>query len=119
MYVGTVIQCEVSQKEKKNNTYRYGIQKNGIDYLQSRNRDTDIQTSSGGRASGMNQEIGIDIYTLLILCVKQIISENLLRSTGNSTQSCGDLMGRKSKEERTYVYMANSLCCIAETNMTL
>ena len=32
----------------------------------------------------MNWEIGIDIYTLL--CIKQITKENLLYSTGNSTQ---------------------------------
>ena len=32
----------------------------------------------------MNREIGIDIYTLL--CIKQITNENLLYSTGNSTQ---------------------------------
>ena len=41
---------------------------------------------SGGKGGGMNWEIGIDIYTLLILCIKQINSENMLHSTGNSTQ---------------------------------
>ena len=39
-----------------------------------------------GRRGGMNWEIGIDIYTLLILCIKLIIKENLLYSTGNATQ---------------------------------
>ena len=34
----------------------------------------------------MNWETGIDIYTLLILCIKYITNENLLYSTGNSTQ---------------------------------
>ena len=34
----------------------------------------------------MNWEIGIDIYTLLMLCIKWITNENLLCSTGNSTQ---------------------------------
>ena len=38
----------------------------------------------GGREKGINWEIGIDIYTLLY--IKQIISKNLLCSTGNSTQ---------------------------------
>ena len=33
---------------------------------------------------GMNWEIGIDIYTSV--CIKQIIDEDLLFSTGNSTQ---------------------------------
>ena len=37
---------------------------------------------SGG-GGGMNWEIGIDMYTLI--CIKQIINENLLYSTGNST----------------------------------
>ena len=38
-------------------------------------------TKGGG---GLNWEIGIDIYTLL--CIKEITNENLLYSTGNSTQ---------------------------------
>ena len=42
-------------------------------YLQSRNRDTDVEskhidTMVGGGV--VNWEIGIDIYTLLILCIK-------------------------------------------------
>ena len=40
--------------------------------------------TEGGRGGAMNWEIGIDIHTLL--CIKQIINENLLYSTGNSTQ---------------------------------
>ena len=32
----------------------------------------------------MNWEIGIDVHTLLILCIKQITKENLLLSAGNS-----------------------------------
>ena len=34
----------------------------------------------------MNWEIGIGIYTLLILCVKQMSKETLLYSSGNPTQ---------------------------------
>ena len=41
---------------------------------------------------GMNWETGIDTYTLL--CPKQIPNENLLYSTENSTQRCGDLNGK-------------------------
>lgn len=42
-------------------------------YLQSRNRDTDVEnkctdTKAGEKGGGMNSEIGIDIYTLL--CIK-------------------------------------------------
>ena len=38
-------------------------------YLQSRNRDTDVENklmvTKVGKQVGMNREIGIDIYTLL------------------------------------------------------
>ena len=37
-----------------------------------------------GRRGGMNWEIGVDIY--ILLCIKQITSENLLYSPGNSAQ---------------------------------
>ena len=54
----------------------------------------------------MNWEVGIDIYTLLTLCIEQITKENLLDSTGNSTQcSVVTKMGRKSKNEWTYAYV--------------
>ena len=39
-----------------------------------------------GGVGGMNWKIGIDMYTLLILRIKQMTNENLLYSTGNSTQ---------------------------------
>ena len=43
-------------------------------YLQSRNRDTDVENkgmdTKGEEGSGMNREMGIDIYILLILCIK-------------------------------------------------
>ena len=35
---------------------------------------------------GINWEIGIDTYPLLTLCIKWVTNENLLYSTGNSTQ---------------------------------
>ena len=35
----------------------------------------------------MNWEIGVDTYTLLILCIKQRTNENLLYSTGNSIEN--------------------------------
>ena len=91
MDLETVIQSEVSQKEK--NKYRIlthicGTQKNGTDELVCR---AEIQTQmyrtnvwipnreshgGGGGAGGMNWEIGIDIYTLK--CIKQITNKNLL-----------------------------------------
>ena len=36
--------------------------------------------TEGGKWFGMNWEIGIYIYTLLILCMKKITNENLLYS---------------------------------------
>ena len=43
-------------------------------YLQSRNKDTDVENkymdTKGGSGNGMHWEIGIDIYTLLTLCIK-------------------------------------------------
>ena len=60
----------------------------------------------GGKAGGggMNQEIGIDIYTLLY--IKQITNKDLLYSTGNSTQySVMAYMGKESKKEWIYVYV--------------
>ena len=45
------------------------------------NKLTDTKVERGG---GMNREIGIDTYTLL--CIKERTDENLLYSTGNSTQ---------------------------------
>ena len=42
--------------------------------MQSRNRDTDVENkymnTKEGHGNGMHEEIGIDIYTLLILCMK-------------------------------------------------
>ena len=82
---------------------------------------TKVQTPRGEREVGMNWEIGIDIQTLLILCIKQITNVNLLYSTGNSTQ-CSEvnLMGRKSKKRGDIcVHIADALCCTVETNIAL
>ena len=51
-------------------------------YLQSRNRDTDVENKrmgiKGKGGGGMNWEMGINIYTLFILCIKLITNENIL-----------------------------------------
>ena len=83
----SVIEGEVSQKEK--NKYRIltnicRMQKNGTTGLQGRNRDTDIENkrmdTKGGKwwdgGSGMNWEIGIDIY--ILVCIKWVTNKNLL-----------------------------------------
>ena len=93
MDLETVIQSEVSQKEK--NKYRIlthtcGIWKNGIDDLickaeiETQTQGTDVWIPRGEGEGGMKWEIGFDIYT--VLCIKQITNENLLYITGNSTQ---------------------------------
>ena len=75
-----VLQSEVSQKEKdkyhilmhiceirKKKWYRRS-------YLQSRNRDTGVENKhmyiKGKGRGGVNWEIGIGIYAVLVLCVK-------------------------------------------------
>ena len=55
--------------------------------------------TKGEGGGGMNWEIGIDIYTLLTLCIKQITNENLLYNAGNSTQRSGDLNGKKIQKK--------------------
>ena len=55
----------------------------------NRHKDTEnkcIDTSRAKMGSRMNWEIGIDIYTLLILCIKQTTNENLLYSSENPIQ---------------------------------
>ena len=71
---------------------------------------------------GMNWEIGIDIYTLLILCIKQITNENI-QYIAQGTQYlrfCGDLNGKEIQVRGDIrIHIADSLCCTAETNTTL
>ena len=60
---------------------------------------------------GINQEVGINIYTLLY--IKQTINKDLLYSTGNSSQQSEITYMRKESEKE---YICKSLCCIPETN---
>ena len=89
-----------------------------LSYVQSRNRDIDIENkqmdTKGEPEGGKNWEVGIDIYTLLIVSTKEIINENILHSTGNSIL-CGDL-NRKESQKRGYkcICIADSLCCTVE-----
>ena len=57
--------------------------------MQDRNRDTNVEDAQivmKGNGDGIKWEIGIDIYAVLILCIKPITNEKWLYSTGNSTQ---------------------------------
>ena len=106
MDLDSVIQSEVSQKEK--NKYHIlmhmcGIQKNGTDApvfkaeIETQMQRTNVWTPRGERVCVMNWEIGIDIYTLLH--IKQIPNKDLLYSTGNSTQY--SVMAYTGKETNT------------------
>ena len=74
---------------------------------QSHGRRKQTYGYQGIRGEGINQEIGIDMYTLLH--IKQITNKNLLYSTGNSTQySVMAQMGKESKKKKKewiYVYV--------------
>ena len=88
MNLETVIQSEVSQKEKNKyiNACMWNLEKwYRWTSLQGRNRDTDVEnkhmdTEGGkGRGSGggvMNWVIGIGMYTLM--CIKWMTNKNLL-----------------------------------------
>ena len=69
-----------------------------------------------GKGGKITRETDIDIYTLLIPCIKQITKENLLCSTGNSVL-CGDLNGKEiQKSGGICINIIDSLCCTVETN---
>ena len=72
-----------------------------------------------GKGSGMiNQEVGINIYTLLY--IKQITNKDLLYSKEKYTQQFVITYKRKeSEKEDMYVCITESLCCTPETNTTL
>ena len=91
MDLETIIQSEISQKEK--NKYRIlthicGTQKNAIDELvcraeiETQMQRTNVWTPRGesgggwGGCGGMNWAIGIDMYTLT--CIKLMTNKNLL-----------------------------------------
>ena len=85
-----------------------------IDTREVENKYMDTKVGGGG-----NWETGIDTYTLLILCIKQITNENLPYSTGYS-MLCGDLNGKEiQKGGDKCKCIADSLCCKAETYTTL
>ena len=64
---------------------------------------------------GINQEFGINIYTLLY--IKQINNKDLLYSTGNYIQYLKIVYNGK-ESEKEYIYITKSLCCTPETNTT-
>ena len=76
--------------------------------LQNRNRLKDFETKlmfTKGEMwwGGVNQRIGIDVYTLLY--IKQIGNKDLLYRTGKFNQHCIiTYMGKEFEKEWIYVY---------------
>ena len=66
--------------------HTHGIRKNGTDEsickaeIETWMQRTNVETLNGEGESGMNLEIGIDIYTLV--CIKQVTNEDLLYNIG-------------------------------------
>ena len=63
----------------------HGIKPHRPPYPES-SPDFEKRSSEERGGGGRNWEIGIDIYTLQILYIKQITHETLLYNPGNSTQ---------------------------------
>ena len=75
-----------------------------------------------GKEGGMNWEVGIDISTPLIVCMKQVPNENLLCSTRALLCSVMTEMGRKSIKRGKYraslvAQMVKSLPTMRETQV--
>ena len=67
----------------------------------------------------MNREIMIHIY-IYTLCIKYTTHENLLSSTGNSSQCCGGLNKSETDSNNSKLYHPDSVtevspCCGAST----
>ena len=93
-----------------------------------------LMVTKGERGGGINQEFGINIYTLLY--IKQTNNKDPLYSTGNYIQNLIiNYNGKESEKEQIYVHMyiyntdipvsipisiyirtIESICCTPETN---
>ena len=94
MELDIAIQSEVSQKEKNRYCkyclyveFRKMLEMNLFERQKQRHRCREkMYGYQGGKGwGGRNWEIGVDTYTVLILCIKQTTEGNILYSTGNST----------------------------------
>lgn len=63
-----------------------------------------------GKEGRINRELRTDTNILLILCLKEVTSENVLSSTENSNSGlCGDLKDRESTRGEMCVHTVDSL----------
>ena len=73
---------------------------------------TNLWTPRKG-GSGVNWEIGVDVYTSL--CTKQVTNESLLWSSMKLYSGlCGDLNVRKSRKDRC-IHITDSFFCTEDT----
>ena len=71
-----------------------------------------------GGEKEINQEFGINIYTLLY--IKQKNNKDLLYNAGNYIQFLVlTNNGKESDKKYIHIYITESLYCISETNTTL
>ena len=88
---------------KQKQTHRH--RKQSYSTKGARTQKTKLQYQGGKGGEGINQELKINMYTLLY--IKQITNEDLLYSTGNYTQYF--VITYKGKEsEKEYIYIYNS-----------
>ena len=112
----------MAEKDKYHITYMWNLKRKDTNELiykteiDSQTQKTSLCLPKGKAGVGINQEAGINIYTLL--SIKQITNEDLLYSTENYTQYLVITCMRK-ESEKEYIYKTESLCCTPETNMTL
>ena len=71
------------------------------------------------KGRGMNEEIGIDINTLL--CIKCITNaEPTVQQSELHLMLCGDLTGKEiQKRGDVCIHLAGSLCSVAQTDIAV
>ena len=124
MGLETVIQSEVRKRKISYNiSYMWNLEKWYIGtYLQSRNRDTDIENKCMDNKRGKGgDELGDwdwHIYTIMYK-IDNLWQPNIQHRELYS-MLCGDQNGKEiPKREDICIHIADSLCCTAETNTTL
>ena len=80
-----------------------------------RHRKQTYNYQRGKEWGKINQEFGINRYTLLY--IKKINNKDLLYNTGNSIQYLVITYNGK-ESEKEYIHRTESFCCTPETNTT-
>ena len=69
------------------------------------------------KSLGAGGGIGMVGITYTHYCIKQMVNENILYSTGKSTQQCVVTYMGKKKGMDIFICITDSLCCTPETNI--